>query len=63
MDERENYHRLSTSRNAWLAGSGVLIIGLITQALAHSIDPWLVYTLVIMILVKVISRIYQSQKN
>lgn len=62
-DERESYHRLAASRNAWLAGTTVLIIGLTRQSLDHQIDPWIIYALVIMILAKIVSRIYQSLKN
>ena len=62
LDERENLHRLNAGRLSFFAGSLVLIIGVILQALRHEIDPWLIYGLIAMIVGKIASRIYSQLK-
>lgn len=57
-DEREGLHRMLAGRFAFLAGSGILVLGIIVQSLHHSIDPWLIYALVIMIIAKIIGLLY-----
>lgn len=59
-DEREEKHRGLAGRAAFLAGSSILIIGMVSQTLKDSIDPWLVASLVVMILVKLTTRIYND---
>lgn len=61
-DERDSLHRTFAGRNAFLAGSGIAILGIIIQAYAHAVDPWLVATLVGMIIVKLGTRAW-SDKN
>lgn len=56
-DEREYLHKLEAGRIAYLAGSFVLVIGICVQSFFHSVDPWLVGTLGVMILAKIVSRI------
>ena len=63
LDERENLHRLNAGRLSFFAGSLVLIIGVILQALRHEIDPWLIYGLIAMIVGKIVSRIYSQLKH
>jgi len=55
-DEREGFHRLLAGRSAFLAGSAVLVLGIIVQSLNHALDPWLLLALAAMILVKVAAR-------
>lgn len=62
-DERENLHRLNAGRISFLVGSVVLVIGILSQANAHSIDPWLVYALIAMVGSKLISRLFSQWKN
>lgn len=62
-DEREEWHRLLASRYSWLAGSLVLIIAVIVEGLEHDVDPWLLYSLLVMVLVKIVVRIYGVIKN
>ena len=62
-DERENLHRLNAGRISFLIGSSFLTSGIIIQSLQHNVDPWLVYTLVAMILAKALSRIYSQIKD
>lgn len=62
VDERDDAHRTLAGRNAFLAGSGILMIGIVVQGYTHSVDPWLVITLIVMILVKIATRMW-SDKN
>lgn len=57
-DERERQHARSTGRISYLIGVGLLVIGIIYQALTGQIDTWLIVTLVAMLLSKIISIIY-----
>lgn len=57
-DEREHAHQLAAGRISFFVGSTVLTLGIIAQALRHDIDPWLVGALILMILTKLIVRIY-----
>jgi hypothetical protein len=61
-DERDALHRTLAGRNAFLAGAGVLTLAIVMQGYTHSVDPWLVVTLVVMIMVKILTRIW-SDKN
>lgn len=61
-DEREEQHKSLAGRNAFLAGSGILTVGIVVQGYTHAVDPWLVFTLVGMIAVKLITR-HWSDKN
>lgn len=57
-DEREILHRMLAGRTAYLAGTGVLVLGIIIQSFRHELDPWLVFALDIMILAKTIGLLY-----
>jgi hypothetical protein len=59
-DERESMHRLISGRISYLAGVGTLITGLIIQASMHEIDKWLVIALCVMVLSKLLTRIYSQ---
>ena len=59
-DEREESHRSSAGRAAFLLGSVVLIAGIAVQNAAHHIDPWLVCTLIVMVVAKVGTRIWST---
>lgn len=61
-DEREVMHRMLSGRIAFLTGSALLTLGIIVQSLDHTVDEWLVITLVIMILSKIVSRIYVDSR-
>ncbi len=61
-DERDNYHRTLAGRNAFLAGSAVLIMGIVVEGYAHAVDPWLVVALIVMVVVKIVTRIW-TDKN
>ncbi len=61
-DEREAMLSQKAGRLAFLAGTAVLVIGIIFQTLAHTVDHWLVYALIAMILGKICGHLY-FQKN
>jgi len=62
LDEREEGHRALAGRNAFLAGAGLLTLGIVFQGYSHTVDPWLVLALVVMIVVKIATRMW-SDKN
>jgi len=62
VDERDGFHRTLAGRNAFLAGAGVLTLGIVIQGYSHAVDPWLVVALVGMIVVKIGTRAW-SDKN
>ena len=59
-DEREVTHRMLAGRVAFLAGSTTLIVGIIFQVIKDDIDPWLIFTLVVMILMKIATLLYSE---
>ncbi len=62
QDERDEAHRSLAGRNAFLAGSGVLILAIVFQGYSHNVDPWVVFALSVMVTVKIITRLW-SDKN
>jgi len=62
FDEREEGHRALAGRNAFLVGAGLLTLGIVVQGYTHTVDPWLVVTLIAMIVVKISTRMW-SDKN
>ncbi len=62
IDERDGQHRTLAGRNAFLAGAAVLTLGIVIQGYTHAVDPWLVIALIVMIVVKIGTRIW-SDKN
>ena len=61
-DEREGLHKMMAGRIAFLAGTASLVIGIIIQSFRHELDFWLVLTLGIMILAKIIGLIYSRAR-
>ncbi|MEK7531540.1 MAG: hypothetical protein AAB545_01245 [Patescibacteria group bacterium] len=53
-DERELAHRNTSGRVAFLAGAGVLVIGIAIEGLHHSVNSWLIYSLIAMVIGKII---------
>jgi hypothetical protein len=62
-DEREDVLRMNAGRISFLIGSVIAIIGILYQSLSHNIDPWLVMTLIGMVLAKTLTRVYTTLKN
>ena len=61
-DEREDAHRAFAGRVAFLAGSAILLVGIVVQSLAHALDPWLVGALLGMVVAKIGARLW-SESN
>jgi hypothetical protein len=55
VDERDDQHKALAGRNAFLAGSATLILGIV-QGYSHAVDEWLVVALIVMILTKIGTR-------
>lgn len=62
-DEREVLHRNLSGRWAYLAGTTVMVTGVVVQSLRHALDFWLVVSLVAMILGKVTGLVYGKIKR
>ncbi len=60
-DERELSHRMNAGRVAYLAGLGVLAVGLVVEGFAHAIDPWLLIALGVMVVAKLGARFYSDR--
>jgi len=61
IDERDAQHRALAGRNAFLAGSAILILGIIIQGYSHSVDEWLVIALIVMIVTKIATRMWSDR--
>jgi hypothetical protein len=57
-DEREVYITMQSGRLAYVAGLLTLVVALVLQGLAHTIDPWIPVTLAVMVVAKLLGRIY-----
>lgn len=62
-DEREGVHRSVAGRAGFMAGALALMVGIIAQSYQHSIDPWLVISLGVMTLTKLIVLVYNRDRN
>lgn len=63
VDEREQLHRFIATRFAYTAGGGLLLLGILVQALAHRIDPWMPLVLTGMVLAKIVGRWYAQRRH
>jgi uncharacterized membrane protein YvlD (DUF360 family) len=61
-DERETLHKQIASRFAYLSGASVLIIAIVAQSFNHTLDPWVVFALIVMILAKIAGSLYANNK-
>ncbi len=59
-DERDALHRLNAGRVSYLSAIAVLTVALVVQGLAHDIDPWILITLGVMVVVKVAAHFYSN---
>ena len=57
-DERESLHRMMADRIAFLAGTSVIILGVIVQTFEHGLDRWLLVSLAIIVIAKAVGLIY-----
>jgi hypothetical protein len=61
-DERDTMHRALADRFAFLAGSAILVVGIISEGMKHAVDPWLVLALIVMVIGKIAVRIYSDYR-
>ena len=61
FDERDDVNRSLAGRNAFLAGSAILMLGIVIQGYSHKIDPWLVVALIVMIVIKIVTRFWSDR--
>jgi hypothetical protein len=61
-DERESSHARIAGRIGYIFGIGTLVAGIIYQAFAKNIDIWLVLSLCMMIVAKLVARAYIKTK-
>ena len=61
-DEREVNIKSQSGRVAYVAGLLVLLVALITEGLAHSIDPWIPVVLAVMVSTKLLARLYLDRQ-
>ena len=61
-DEREELHRRLAGRIAFLVGGTVLTTGIVVQSYSHTLDPWLIYTLVSMVIAKLLAGAYSRHR-
>ncbi|MDP2789286.1 MAG: hypothetical protein Q8O46_04585 [bacterium] len=61
FDERDSFHRTLAGRNAFLAGSGILLLGIVIEGYSHQVDAWLVFALIVMIIVKIGTRVWADR--
>lgn len=57
-DEREVTLKMKSGRVAYLSGLGMLMVALVVQGFSHSIDPWIAVSLAVMVVTKLLSRLY-----
>lgn len=64
QDERENLHRLLAGRTSFLIGTSILVLSIAFQGvMQHTIDPWLIVTLIGMVGTKVCMQIYSQLRQ
>ncbi|KGE72063.1 hypothetical protein DC28_08130 [Spirochaeta lutea] len=61
QDEREASHLHRASRLGYMAGVATLVVAIVVQSLNASLDPWVVITLSVMIVAKLVSRIVEQR--
>jgi hypothetical protein len=59
-DEREVLLKMKSGRVAYLSGLATLLIALVVQGFAHAIDPWIAIVLAVMVVVKLVTRLYEE---
>lgn len=57
-DERDSLHSLHAGRVSYLSGLFVLTLALLVQGLSDAIDIWIVASLGVMVVAKIIARWY-----
>ena len=57
-DEREVVLKMKAGRVAYVSGLGVLMVALVVQGLQHNIDPWIAIALAVMVVSKLLTRLF-----
>jgi len=60
-DEREMLHKMHAGRVAYLSGIAILTLALLFQGFSHTIDPWISLALGVMVVSKLITRLYADR--
>jgi hypothetical protein len=63
LDEREEQQRLVAGRIGFLAGAGLLVVGIINQTINHELDSWLLIALTGMVIAKLVTRLYMHLRD
>jgi len=63
LDEREAAHRNFAGRVAYLSGVSVMMAGIIIQSTRHNLDSWLVISLLVMVVAKLVAVYYSRAKR
>lgn len=62
QDERDSMLRMMADRVGFLAGSAILIIGIVVESLQHALSDWLLIALAAMIIAKILGIVYGKIK-
>ena len=62
-DERDQLHKFIASRFAYFAAVTAMTVGIIVQHSSGTIDPWLIITLCVTLLAKIIGLFYSHLKH
>jgi hypothetical protein len=62
-DEREVAHRYFANRSALIGGTIIISLGIFYQLFTHKLDYWLLGSLIVMNVVKIVSLIYQNYRK
>lgn len=60
VDEREVLHSMEAGRTAYLFGIAVLALALLFQGFSHGVDPWILLALGVMVVTRLVSRLYSD---
>lgn len=61
LDEREESQKYLISRYSYLFGTSSLILGIVWQDLVyHMVDPWLIFSLSVLVCTKIVGRVYHK---
>lgn len=62
-DERQELHKFIAARAAYFAAIATLIIGIVVESFQKAIDPWLIITICIALLAKIVGLMYGYFKH
>jgi hypothetical protein len=62
-DEREEAHRYLSNRAALVGATVIISLGVLVQLFSHRLDFWLLLSLIVINVVKIVSLIYLDYKG